>query len=294
MKKWMIFSLMFIVGSVVSSAYAYENIQLGLLTANKKLGPVAEAAYEWANTNYPTTMLVVEQAGKFSDDRGNLHQLTEFAVLWWHYSESQNIPASFLENGTQDAIKSYVKSGGALFLTALALHYVFDLGIETSGDPRKFGKLGNGTPQSPIGVVPTKESKEHPIFEGFDTSKVILLNSMSQEGFTSDFYNIPGGLKGKVLADKWRGSLDPKERPLVEYDFGKGKIIVLGHHDPTYTDKKSDEGKNLRQLTANIILYLAQNSAFRVVEPKAKLVTTWGDIKIGMDINVHAQSKKGR
>ena len=279
LKRWLICSLLLIAGGIVSSAYAYENIQLGLLTANKELGPVAAAAYEWAADNYPITLLLVEQGGNFADDKGISRQLTKFATLWWHYSESQNIPDTFLDAKTQDAIKSYIESGGTLFLTALALHYVFDLGIETSGEPRKLGNLGNGTPQSPIGVVPTEESKNHSIFEGFDTSKVILLNSMAQVGFTSDFGNIPRVLTGKVLADKWRGALNPQERPLVEYDFGKGKIIVLGHHDPTYTDEKSDEGKNLRQLTANIIRYLAQNSAFRAVKPHSKLSTSWGKVK---------------
>ena len=69
------------------------------------------------------------------------------------------------------------------------------------------------------------------------------------------------------------------ERPLVEFNVGQGKIITLGHHNAVYTDTKSKESKNLRNLTANIIEYLADNSAFLSVNPMGKLATTWSILK---------------
>jgi len=53
----------------------------------------------------------------------------------------------------------------------------------------------------------------------------------------------------------------------------------LGHHNAIYTDAQSGEGENLRNLTANIIKYLAEHSAFLMVEPKQKLPSIWGRIK---------------
>ena len=36
---------------------------------------------------------------------------------------------------------------------------------------------------------------------------------------------------------------------------------------------------NLRNLTANVLNYLGENSAFFAVEANGKLATTWGDLK---------------
>ena len=103
---------------------------------------------------------------------------------------------------------------------------------------------------------------------------------MAQDGFTSDFMSVPGDPQGKVLATKTRGGgAGGGERPLVEFDVGKGKIITHGHHNAIYTETKSKESENLRNLTANIIEYLAANSAFLPVDSRGKLATTWGTLK---------------
>ena len=253
-------------------------IQLGLLAPDKQLGEVAQAAYDWASENYTSTILIADGKGNFKDDSGNQRPLNNFAVLWWHYSETQTLPKVFLEESTKKAIKGYVESGGVLFLTALTLHYTFDLKVETGAEPRVFSPLGKDPPE--IGVLPKPEEKNHPIFDGFDTSKPIFLCSMAQDGFTSDFMPVPGDPQGKVLATKTRGGgAGVGERPLVEFDVGQGKIITLGHHNAVYTDTKSKESENLRNLTANIIEYLAANSAFLPVDSRGKLATIWGTLK---------------
>ena len=253
-------------------------IQLGLLTADENLGEVAQAAYDWANDSYSSTLLLATDTGDFTNTKGNKQPLDSFAVLWLHYSETNTLPASFLTDETLDAVKGYLESGGTLFLTALALHYTFDLEVETGAEPRVFNPLGKDPPE--IGVMPTAEGVKHPIFTGFDTSDPIFLCSMAQDGFTSDFMSIPGDVSGVLLATKTRdGGAGAGERPLVEFDVDKGKIITLGHHNPVYTDDGSDEGENLRTLTKNIIEYLAENSAFLAVEHREKLTVTWGEIK---------------
>ena len=253
-------------------------IRLGFLAADKNLGEVAQAAYEWAGENYTTTLLIADGKGRFRDSGGIEHPLTDFAVLWWHYSQTQNLPDVFLTDETKNAVKGYVELGGGLFLTALAVHYTFDIGIIKT-KPRVFSPLGKNPPE--IGVLPTDEGKKHPIFAGFDTSKPIFLCSMAQDGFTSDFMNVPELQEvGTVLATKTRGGgPGAGERPVVEFNVGKGKILTLGHHNSIYTDKKSDESRNLRKLTRNIIEYLAANSAFLPIEPKDKLAITWGQLK---------------
>ena len=255
------------------------DVTVGLLAGGNKLGEVEEAAYEWAEDNFKTTTLLVDKSGNFKNPNGTALQPEQFAVLWMFYTETNTLPDPFLADATKKAILDYAEAGGGVFLSALALRYVFELGVDDGGDPRVFGPLGKDPPE--IGVVPTADAKNHPVFEGFDTSKPVFLTSMAQEGFTSDFHNFGGtDPSGTILGTKTRGGgAGGGERPFVEYEVGAGIIITLGHHNGVYTDAKSKEGTNLRNLTANVLNYLGENSAFFAVEPNSKLATTWGDLK---------------
>jgi len=251
--------------------------QLGLLAGDTQLGEVAQAAYDWATANYPTTLLIPDGAGQFQTAERRARLLTEFGVLWFHYSATNALPDVFQTDGTKQAVMEYLQAGGTLFVTALALHYAFDLGIQADVEPRVFNPLGKDPPE--IGIVPPPEAADHPIFDGFDTSGPIFLCSMAQDGFTSDFMN-SGDLEGQLLATKTRGGgAGVGERPMVEFDVGQGKLITLGHHNAVYTDAKSTEGENLRQLTANVLNYLSEHSAFAPVEPVGKLTALWAEIR---------------
>ncbi len=256
------------------------DVTVGLLAGSNKLGEVEEAAYGWAKDNFKTTTLLVDKSGgNFKNPKGTAPQPEQFAVLWMFYTETNTLPDPLLADATQQAILGYVEAGGGVFLSALALRYVVELGIEKGGDPRVFGPLGKDPPE--IGIVPTADAKTHPVFKGFDTSKPVYLTSMAQVGFTSDFHNFGGtDPEGTILGTKTRGGgAGGGERPFVEYEVGDGIVITLGHHNGVYTDAKSKEGDNLRKLTTNVLNYLGENSAFFAVEPNGKLATTWGDLK---------------
>ena len=261
---------------VIVPAYSAD-VTVGLLAGSNNLGEVEEAAYEWAEDNFQTKTLLVDKSGNFKSG-GTAMQPEAFAVLWIFYTETNTLPDPFLADATKKAVLDYVEAGGGVFLSALALRYVFELGVDDGGDPRVFQPLGKEPPE--IGVIPTADGKKHPVFEGFDTSKPVFLTSMAQDGFTSDFHNFGGDPAGTILGTKTRGGgAGAGERPFVEYEVGDGAIITLGHHNGVYTDAKSEEGQNLRNLTANVLNYLGENSAFFAVEPSGKLATTWGDLK---------------
>ena len=261
---------------VIMPAYSAD-VTIGLLAGNNKLGEVEEAAYTWAKDTFKTTTLLVDKSGNFKN-AGTALQPEEFAVLWLFYTETNTLPEPFLTDATKKAILDYVEAGGGLYLSALALRYVFELDVDKGGDPRVFMPLGKDPPE--IGVVPTADGKNHPVFEGFDTSKPVYLTSMAQAGFTSDFFNFGKDPEGTILGTKTRGGgAGGGERPFVEYEVGDGLLITLGHHNGVYTDAKSEESDNLRKLTANVLNYLGENSAFFSVEPNGKLATTWGDLK---------------
>ena len=196
------------------------DVTVGLLAGSNKLGEVEEAAYEWAEDNFKTTTLFVDKSGNFKNPNGTALQPEQFAVLWMFYTETNTLPDPFLADATKKAILDYAEAGGGVFLSALALRYVFELDVEDGGDPRVFGPLGKEPPE--IGVIPTADAKNHPVFEGFDTSKPVFLTSMAQEGFTSDFHNFGGtDPSGTILGTKTRGGgAGGGERPFVEYEVG--------------------------------------------------------------------------
>ncbi|MCY4567824.1 MAG: DUF4960 domain-containing protein [Candidatus Poribacteria bacterium] len=266
-----------VMACAIIPVYSAE-VTVGLLAGNNKLGEVEEAAYAWAKDNFKTTTLVVDKSGNFKNE-GTARQPEEFSVLWVFYTETDTLPEPFLADATKKAIFDYVEAGGSLFLSALALRYVVELDVEKGGDPRVFQPLGKDPPE--IGVVPTADGKNHPVFEGFDTSKPIFLTSMQQNGFTSDFFNFGKDPEGTILGTKTRGGgAGGGERPFVEYEVSDGVLITLGHHNGVYTDAKSEEGDNLRKLTTNVLNYLGENSAFFAVDPNSKLAITWGAIKV--------------
>ena len=235
--------------------------------------------YNWADEHYPTTILVAGNDGTFKNSSGNAQNLDQFAMLWFFYTETNTLPPAFLEGSTKESILDYVEAGGGLFLSALALRYVADIGVEEGGIPRRISPLSKGNGQ--IGVLPTDDAKNHPVYKGFDTSKHVFITVMAQAGFSADFHNLkaapPSGL---ILGTKTlNGGAGAGERPFVEYDVEDGKIITLGHHNGVYTDTKSPESDNLRKLTTNVLNYLGENSAFFAVDPNGKLTTTWGSIK---------------
>jgi len=261
---------------LLAPAYSTD-VTVGLLAGSNNLGEVEEAAYGWAEDNFQTKTLLIDKSGNFKSG-GTAMQPEAFAVLWMFYTETNTLPDPFLADATKKAILDYVEAGGGMFLSALALRYVVELGVEDGGDPRIFQPLGKEPPE--IGVIPTADGKKHPVFEGFDTSKPVFLTSIAQDGFTSDFHNFGGDPAGTILGTKTRGGgAGAGERPFVEYEVGDGIIITLGHHNGVYTDAKSEEGENLRNLTANVLNYLGENSAFFAVEPDGKLATAWGDLK---------------
>ena len=136
------------------------DVTIGLLTGSNKLGEVEEAAYAWAKDNFKTTTLLVDKSGKFKNDGGTALQPEQFAVLWMFYTETNTLPEPFLADATIKSILDYVEAGGGVFLSALALRYVVELGVEKGGDPRVFGPLGKDPPE--IGVVPTADGKTIP------------------------------------------------------------------------------------------------------------------------------------
>lgn len=190
-------------GIMALPAYSVD-ITVGFFTTGDELHEVEEAAYNWTDENYQTAKLIANDNGTFKNNAGVALKLDQYAVLWLIHTKSNTLPNALLSDGTKKVVLDYIESGGSIFLSAVGLRYVADLGVEKGGNPRVFQPIGKGPP--PIGVQPTDEAKNHPIFKGFDTNEPIFLTSMDQGGFTADFHNFAAkDPEGKILGTKTRG-----------------------------------------------------------------------------------------
>lgn len=259
--------------------------RIAFLEAENKMPMEDEFEYNWAKKIGSTILINISGAGKFTDEKGNPVKLSDFQIVWWHRANSATIPSVFLDNSTKNAFLDFVKKGGSLFLSQVALHYIFDLGIE-SLEPR----LCNPNVDHAVsGIIAAEGQETHPVFSGFkamglDPAKGFNINCYGHDCM-SDFYPKGPAKNGTVLGkayqephpQPWFGQVTP----LVEYKIGDGIIIVSGWRFTVL--RSNNEGCKhkdaMTKLHENIINYLGASAP---VMPKDKLSTQWGMIKNGM------------
>jgi hypothetical protein len=259
------------------------SIRLAFLEAEDEVPAEDESEYRWAQENYNATLIHPAGAGKFKDDKGNAVRLGDFQVVWWHRANDQTIPDVFLDPATMDAFMSFVENGGSLFLSQVAFHYVFDLGLE-SLEPRW---CAPNVDHAVSGIIAAPDQEEHPVFAGFED-----MGEDPAVGFNIDCYGHdnmcdfhPNGppAEGTVLGmayqephpQSWFGVVCP----LCEYKVGSGIIVISGWRFTVF--RSGDEGCEYHDLMVklheNIMDYLG---ALAAVNSEGKLAATWGDVKV--------------
>lgn len=167
------------------------------------------------------------------------------AVLWWH-SESLSVPTTMRAERTLAHLQAWIEQGGGLLLSGTALAYVADMGLEANR-PR-VGPPGEDTV---VAMVDPSPAPEHPIYAGFEEGPIPVA-SAGHPAF-ADFY--PGRCEaGRVIGDAPGGA---GEQPLVEYAYGRGRVMVLGWRLPYYGLAGNTYAGNLSQLTRAMCEYLA-------------------------------------
>ncbi|MFQ6044387.1 MAG: DUF4960 domain-containing protein [Candidatus Poribacteria bacterium] len=262
---WILTFLAFSYASVVMIGQATAiPFRLGLVSDGEPK-PNAKAAYEWAQKNFDAKIIPPPNAQA---------ELEAYGVVYWDESHAPAIPARYTDKKTVDAFRGYVEAGGGLLLTNLALHYVFEMGVEST-QPRYFGRNDN-SPLDWTDFAIAKGQENHPIFKGMKIEKGAIQYDIKGWTEGSDFCINNKPKEGKVLAEVMAGH--PQCYPLVEYSVGKGTIIVLGWVWSSWVVNKHLEDVH-GKLTSNILNYLAEQSAFAPVEYGNKLATVWGIIK---------------
>ncbi len=168
-------------------------------------------------------------------------------ALWWH-CESWPLPTDLTDPEARAALLAWLAEGHGLLLSGTALAYAADLGLE-SATPRA---LPTGASDAIRAGLDPSASPGHPIWEGFAKDAPIWLTG-GGFGPSADFHgSAPAG--GVVIG---RAAPDAGENPLVEYAYGKGRVLVLGWRLPHYGAASGGDRESLERFTGNVLRYLA-------------------------------------
>ena len=227
-------------------------------------GPEGQAAAEWARAQ--GAQLIRPADAGFVDPQDRPVSLERFQVIWYHQGDSTNL----VSGGAIASLKKFVESGHGLFLSGSALALVQPLGIEPVR-PRVI------TGRSEKGALTFHTLEEHhPIFrgllEGFPWDETVggfvrefdLPFEQANLSTYADFVGSGGPRGGKSL-----GWLDEANaNPLVEYELGKGRVLVLGGRLATYSKGAGSRGATLERFTTNILAYLGDAGQWCAVVPR--------------------------
>jgi len=255
--------------TIPATGLAAADAPIGFLvseTSPDRLGPESQAARALAGELASAVLIVPGQDGRFVDSGGQPISLDRFRVVWYHQGDSADLTGPLYEPRSLEALKKYVADGHGLFLSGAALAMVHSMGIETA-KPRLGGP---GKDDYVAKLIP--EQAGHPIFHGLTAQGVDLPPSVggnprecsvpiNDGGFSaySDFHGSGGPRMGMLLARAAAGA----ENPLVEYEVGKGRVIVLGWRLPHYRNAENAHRANLERLTENILAYLGDSGQWQ-------------------------------
>jgi hypothetical protein len=270
--------LMFLNATICNAAF------MAFLEAESAVPVEDESEYKWAKSKYAAVLIFPDGAGKFKDEKGTSVKLSDFSIVWWHRANANTIPEVFLKDAMKDAFLNFAKSGGSVFLSQVALHYVFDLGLEPIV-PRFCAPTVDHVV---CGIIAAPNQEGHPFFDGFkkmgeDPAKGISINCYGHDNMC-DFYPNGPAKGGSVAVMEWQDPLPAwfgQVTPMVEYKVGDGTIVTSGWRLTVF--RSGDEGckfhENMVKLHENVISYLGNAAA---VSAKGKLPLTWGFVKKSM------------
>jgi len=240
-----------------------------------------ESEYNWAKSEYGAVLIFPDGAGKFKNEKGAAVKLSDFSIVWWHRAHANTIPPPFLEDAMMDAFLNFAKSGGSVFLSQVALYYVYSMGIE----PVVPRLCAPNVDHAVSGIIAAKGQEGHPFFDGFkqmgeDPTKGISIDCYGHDCM-SDFYPNGPAQGGTIAVMEWQDPLPGwfgQVTPMVEYKVGDGIIVTSGWRFTVFRsgDEDCEFHDNMVNLHKNIMNYLGTAAA---VSAKGKLPLTWGFVK---------------
>ena len=197
-----------------------QKINVGLLI-NERPDAETIAAYDFLkdNPHYKTEKVFLAKIT-------NADSLKKFDVLWYHYSDTTEIPE--YSKATMANLNQYLTDGGKMLLTLEAFQLINTLGIEPNIPEIRYKKATDNGYGRMLGL---HSFKSHPVFEGMNGGAYImkLLNDtvVRQIGY----FNDSPVLNGAVVAVDWDYIfVRENSKLMLEYWTGKGRVMALGEY----------------------------------------------------------------
>jgi hypothetical protein len=204
------------------------------------------AALAFAQSQGTVTRLRLLPDGSWQDAAGTACAPEQFDVIWFHEAD-QASRVSLSEAAAAD-VQAYVKGGGSLLLSGAAGQLANLVGAEPT--PPRILEPTSAAFVSGLRVKP--DQRTHPAFAGLDPTQDILLTTQGCIAL-ADFYGTDGP-HGVILAE---GNASVGERPLVEYTFGAGRMVMVGWRLADFSTPHDAHRPNLERLFANLLRHLA-------------------------------------
>ena len=211
--------------------------------------PEVKAAYEFLKNDkaFKTELINTNQIinSKFS--------IHNYKIIWIHRPDSTELTKEEIDPRFILSLKNYIKNGGNLFLTLDAMKYLNALGLESVVPTVKYVEAIDDGYGRKLGL---HSFSHHPIFSGLNGGAYIFNPTQDMKTRQIGFFGESIPQNGKVVAIDW-AYINMKEdsRLVVEYKFGKGKILAVGAY--AYFAIKNNSRDHLELFTKNCMNYLA-------------------------------------
>lgn len=267
MKKILLPILIFAVLVEISSTYAFDNrkkLKVGFLslgTSGKNDHEIsAVVRFLKENAQYDVKEFSFPQLKK------NPKLLNHIDVVWYHRPDSSDFTSLEKNETIVNSIRRFVSNGGGLLLTLEAFRYVNILKLETEIPQINYVNAVDEGYGRKLGI---HSMRSHPIFDGLFGGAYIWAPHTDQMNRQVGFFNNSVPKNGKVAAVDWAYiTLKEDSKIVVEYEFGKGKVLAVGSY--TYFSPKNFNRRHLEIFTSNCLKYVFKSEMPLANESKTK------------------------
>ncbi len=242
----------------ISSADAFGNqakIKVGFLhsESSEKKDHEISAAIRFLKENVQYDVKVFS----FSRLKENTKLLSDIDVVWYHRPDSSDFTSLEKDETIINSIQKFVSNGGGLLLTLDAFRYLNILKLEIENPQINYANAVDEGYGRKLGI---HSLRSHPIFDGLFGGAYIWAPHIDQVNRQVGFFENSVPKNGKVAAVDWAYiTLKENSKIVVEYEFGKGKVLAVGAY--TYFAPQNFNRRHLEIFTSNCLKYLFTNES---------------------------------
>lgn len=182
----------------------------------------------------------------------NKNFLDKFSLVWIHRVDSSDFNDLEKNEKFISTLKKYISNGGKLFLSMDGMKYLNLLNLENEVVSSKYVDAIDDGYGRKLGL---HSFLTHPIFNELNGGAYIFNPLEDMKIRQLGFFEPNKKLNGKVVAVDWSYiTLKENSKLVLEYDYGKGKVLACGAY-LIFSIKNQNE-KHLKKFIENCFEYL--------------------------------------